>query len=50
MEAYLFVELTGRKTIQMRDFTTTIESDDKYDFLEGCLFGKTGCTGLSKNG
>jgi len=37
------IRTTGKKTIQMRDFTSVIENDEKYDFLEGCLSGKSSC-------
>ena len=39
----------GRKTVQLRDLTSYLESDSKYDYLEGALTGKTGCLhGLTK--
>jgi len=38
-----FISIQGRKTIQVRDFKTIIENEEKYEFLEGSLFGKTGC-------
>ena len=38
-----YIFMIGRKTIQMRDFTSVIENDEKYDFLEGCLSGKSSC-------
>merc|ERR1712003_321220 len=42
-QTFEHIRTTGRKTIQMRDFTSVIENDEKYDFLEGCLSGKSSC-------
>ena len=39
----------GRKTIKLTDVTAYLDSESKYDYLEGALTGKTGCLhGLTK--
>ena len=42
-------EFSGRKTIKLTDVTAYLDSESKYDYLEGALTGKTGCLhGLTK--
>ena len=39
----------GRKTIKLTDVTAYLDSESKYDYLEGALTGKSGCLhGLTK--
>merc|ERR1711935_287595 len=43
------VRQTGRKTMKLSDVTAYVDSESKYEYLEGALVGKTGCLhGLTK--
>merc|ERR1712176_607805 len=43
------VRQTVRKTIKLTDVTAYLDSESKYDYLEGALTGKSGCLhGLTK--